>query len=68
MFRYADVAHDAALLGYEERLAKGLEREAVLRAIDDADPVDEARLERQPQRRRELPRLGSARRLAALHR
>lgn len=68
MFKYADVAHDAALLGYEERLAKGLVREAVLRAIADADAVDEARPEEQPQPRRELPRHTSARRLAALHR
>lgn len=43
MFRYVDVAHDAARLAYEDRLAKALARDAVRRAIAEAAAVKDAR-------------------------
>lgn len=72
MLRYVDVAHDAARLACEERLAKALARDALHRAIAEAAAVDEARSAAQPQQRRRplrAPRASLARRrLASLHR
>ena len=40
MFLEVDVAHEAARLGYEERLAKAIARDAVRRAIAEPDLAD----------------------------
>ena len=56
MLRYGDITHDAALLAYEERLAKSLADDAVRRAIAESAAVDDGRSAPQPQPRRRLPR------------
>ena len=43
VFKHVDVAHDAAQVGYQDRLAKALARDAIHRAIAEAAAVNDER-------------------------